>query len=252
MAGFETKAFRCEFKAVGDGRVYGVANAYGVQDLNREIVDPGACKRTLDQRGPVRKMLYQHDTWRPIGLANCAEAPTELRFDGKISLKVPAGQEAYALIEDGIIDQVSIGYDVVQDAYDEDGIRHLKEIRLWEVSPVTFAANELAVIEGVKRVGYGRDDLSLILDGLKALADPVSMIVDRHQAGKLTLKDRESAVRASSILQELIAERKDATGPGDHPAAPGASGDPTPAEQLSDSDVRSLIEAARAIRASVI
>ncbi|MFA5312722.1 MAG: HK97 family phage prohead protease [Methanomassiliicoccales archaeon] len=246
----ETKTFKCEFKAKGNGEVYGVANAYGILDLNGEVVDPGACKRSLDTKGPIRKMLYQHSTFHPIGLAACSEGPQELRFDGKITQKTKVGQETYALIEDGIIDQTSIGYDVIHDLW-VDNVRHLSEIRLWEVSPVTFAANELAIIEGVKGYGYGSNDLALILEGLKALSDPVSEIISRHQAGKLTLKDREDAVKASSILQELIGQKQSAGGPGDHPPASAKSGDPS-AGDLSDPEVHSLLEAAREIRASVI
>ena len=34
--------------------------------------------------------------------------------------------------------------------YDDKGIRHLKEVKLWEISIVTWAMNELATIDEVK------------------------------------------------------------------------------------------------------
>jgi len=248
----ETKSFKCEFKSKGEGKFYGVANAYGVVDSYHEIVDAGACKRSLDTKGPRRKLLYQHSTFHPIGLADFSESSTDLLFDGFITQKTVTGRETYSLIEDGIIDQMSIGFDVIRDAYDENGLRHLLELRLWEASPVTFAANELAVIQGVKAFGYGRDELALMLEGFKAIADPVAEIISRHQAGKFTLKDREAAVQASSILQDLIGQRKAADGSGNHPDDARTAGDPQPAGSFSDSEIHSLLEAARAIRASVI
>jgi len=52
-------------------------------------------------------------------------------------------------MKDGVINEMSIGYDAVKEGF-KDGIRHLKEVKLWDVSPVTFAANPEAVILSVK------------------------------------------------------------------------------------------------------
>jgi phage head maturation protease len=40
---------------------------------------------------------------------------------------------------------LSIGFDPIKD-FVEDGVRHLKELRLWEVSVVTFPMNEAAIV----------------------------------------------------------------------------------------------------------
>jgi hypothetical protein len=45
---------------------------------------------------------------------------------------------------------MSIGYDVLQEHYDDAGIRHLTEVKLWEVSAVTFPMNEAAQVFSVK------------------------------------------------------------------------------------------------------
>ena len=45
---------------------------------------------------------------------------------------------------------MSIGYEPVVFEYDETGIRHLKEVTLWEVSVVTWAMNPEAVITDYK------------------------------------------------------------------------------------------------------
>src|SRR5690606_8403307 len=44
---------------------------------------------------------------------------------------------------------ISIGYSVIQKAF-KDAVRHLKELALWEISTVTFPANELATVTTVK------------------------------------------------------------------------------------------------------
>jgi phage head maturation protease len=55
---------------------------------------------------------------------------------------------------------MSIGYDVVKDDYKMLGtkrVRLLKEVRLWEFSPVTFAANDMAKILAVKTLIMQKD-----------------------------------------------------------------------------------------------
>jgi hypothetical protein len=69
---------------------------------------------------------------------------------GKIS-KTRLGDEALELMKDGVVDQMSIGYDVVQDEMAEDqSTRYLKELVLYEFSPVTFPMNPQADITSVK------------------------------------------------------------------------------------------------------
>jgi hypothetical protein len=52
-------------------------------------------------------------------------------------------------MKDGVVNQLSIGYDAII-APTIDGIRHLQEVRLWDASPVAFAANPEARITAVK------------------------------------------------------------------------------------------------------
>lgn len=90
-----------------------------------------------------------------------------------------------------------------------------------------------------------------LLDAVQGLSDPLGGIVSRHRAGTLTIADRKTAVEALSILQDLIAQTQGEAGPGGHPTSSRGSGDPTPAEQLSDSEFHSLMAAARSLRASI-
>jgi hypothetical protein len=62
-----------------------------------------------------------------------------------------------------VLDGLSIGYNVLQDSTDEDGVRHLKEIQLWEISICNFQACPGAVVTGVKSL----DRLSAFIMSLK-------------------------------------------------------------------------------------
>jgi HK97 family phage prohead protease len=239
---FETKSFKLtELKADGgNGEFHAVANAYGVKDAYNEIVDPGACKRSLDTRGPVRKLLWQHSTFDPIGRGEFSESATALEVKGKLNLGVQRGREAYELMKAGDIDQMSIGYDVIKDYYDQDeGVRHLQEIRLWEASPVTFPANELAIIDSVKAYGFSYGDLPFIISGLTSLRGEVK------QGRVLSQRNFDLIKQAASILQDLLDSVSQAEDSGkSHSPVTLPTADPQPAEQLSDSDLRSLMDVA--------
>lgn len=241
---FETKSFKItEFKAGGEGKFHAVANAYGVKDSYNEIVDPGCFKRSLDQRGPKRVLLWQHNPDNPIGSGLHGETPNALEVDGQLNLKVQRGAECYELLKAGDIDSMSIGYTVLRDAFDDDGVRHLVEGKLWESSPVTFPANELSLVDAVKAYGYGRHDLPLILSGLTMLQGDVKQGRVLSQANFNLIK------QAASILQDLLESVQEAEDSGkSHSPAPASIADPQPAEQLSDSDYHSLMEVAAVIR----
>lgn len=158
----ETKILPCEFKLVeGDesakGRtVEGYAAAFGNIDGVGDIIHKGAFKNTIVSRGPKIKFLWQHDQNEPIGkIVEMHEDDRGLFFKALIS-DTARGRDALALLNDKAIDSLSIGYDAMPGETDytkQDGqtIRNLRSIRLWEISMVTFPANEEAVITGLKR-----------------------------------------------------------------------------------------------------
>jgi len=78
------------------------------------------------------------------------------------------------LIKDGVITEMSIGYDVVKDEFKMMGnrrVRMLKEVRLWEFSPVTFAANDKAKIMKMRSLleNIKHDNMDLIMNYIKSL-----------------------------------------------------------------------------------
>jgi len=68
---------------------------------------------------------------------------------GKINLDVAKGREAYSLMKQGALSGLSIGYSVIKSS-SKSNVRLLEELKLYEISPVTFPANGEARVSSVK------------------------------------------------------------------------------------------------------
>ena len=149
----EHKAFKFDLESVGeDGEFSGYAAIFGNVDSGGDVIEKGAFAKTIKEDFDRVKILFYHqDCELPIG------KPLELREDDKglfIRAKISdtqRGRDIRTLLKDGVLNELSIGYDAVDFYYDGDThVRHLKEVRLWEVSVVPWAMNELAQINEVK------------------------------------------------------------------------------------------------------
>jgi HK97 family phage prohead protease len=69
--------------------------------------------------------------------------------DGKLVLSVGKAKEAYDLLKANVLRGLSIGYDAIKSDY-KDGVRYLRELKLFEVSLVVMPMNELATVQTVK------------------------------------------------------------------------------------------------------
>jgi HK97 family phage prohead protease len=152
MREFETKNYSFEVKATGENEFEGYASVFGNADAHDDIMIQGAFKKTLDESKRV-KVLWQHDPWQVIGKPTAmSEDSKGLHVKAKIS-NTTLGRDVVQLLKDGVIDELSIGFNTIKDEFDnKTGKRYIKEVKLWEFSPVTFAANELAGITGVKSI----------------------------------------------------------------------------------------------------
>lgn len=158
---YKAKAFDPLFqvKAIDDGQgiIQAYASKFGNEDEYKDIVVEGAYKRTLaNQRKAARPYLYtylyQHDPNLIVGGIKDAEEDSKgLIYQAQCNLETQLGRETYSNAKMGVLYQSSIGYDVPPGGAEfKEGIRYLKEIRLWEISLVTFAANPEATVVGVK------------------------------------------------------------------------------------------------------
>ncbi|MBP3955406.1 HK97 family phage prohead protease [Gemmata sp. G18] len=150
----ETKRFAIdELKAAeaddGTRTIEGLGSVFGNTDSYGEIVMPGAFAESIAKRKPA--MLWQHRSDMPIGVWDEVEETKKgLRLKGRI-LTTQAGNDAYLLAKAGALTGLSIGFTTIRDERDpKKGVRKLLEVELYEVSLVTFPANEKATITNVK------------------------------------------------------------------------------------------------------
>lgn len=144
---FTTLAAKVE--DVKDGIITGIAAAYDVKIARGEnlfeMLSPGTFAAQV--KDPARvPILFQHDDDSPIGRVRTLEdSPERLRFSAKISQdeRIPDATKATAMLEEGIIDEMSVGFawGKWEQVKDESGLTivHIRS-RLKEISLVTFGA----------------------------------------------------------------------------------------------------------------
>lgn len=145
----ERKQF--EIKAVREDQnlyVEGYAAVFANVDSYNDRIQKGAFVNTINGTNRDRiAFCKDHDLRDVIGvIVDLREDERGLWFRAKIS-KTRDGKDVEILLEDGALKEFSIGY--ITKAYDwneEEGIRTLTEIELWEISLVTRAANDQAKV----------------------------------------------------------------------------------------------------------
>lgn len=135
------KAEGSDFIIEGYGSIFGNVDSYN------DIIEPGAFSKTLNEMRDRIALCYQHDIYRPIGkFLELKEDNKGLYFKARISDAEPDIKQK---ITEGILKEFSIGYSTIKYEMEERGenmrpICHLKEVKLYEISLVTIAANDKA------------------------------------------------------------------------------------------------------------
>ena len=235
----EIKSFPFEAKVdLEKNEFEGYASTFGNTDLVGDVVEKGAFKKTIQERLPKNliKVLWQH--YDPMGVPKHMEEDSKgLYVVAKVS-KTRENLDRLQLMKDGVVDRLSIGYDVVKREIEEleDGKRivHLKELKLYEFSPVTFPANEEAVITGVK----GRE--------LEELLKRIPQLEQYIKAGRvLSAASRqriEDAIKALQALLVLFEEPEKST---------PKSQEPPKIEGIDPEEFQSVLEELREFRKSL-
>jgi uncharacterized protein len=142
-----------------EGQFEGYASLFGVPDLARDIVTRGAFQQSLARRGARGiKLLWQHDPAQPLGRwISLQEDEYGLKVRGRLNLHIERARDIHALMKDGAVDGLSIGFRTLQARQDRiRKARMLENLDLWEISLVTFPMLEQARVRSVKR----RDEAS--------------------------------------------------------------------------------------------
>lgn len=149
----ETKScpFECKIDR-GQRIVEGYASTWDRDQID-DIIMPGAFQKTIRERSSKVKVLWQHMDALGVPM-HMEEDSTGLFTRSRIS-RTQLGDDALTLMEDGVVDSMSIGFTIPQGKaeFESDGwTRRIHEVKLFEYSPVTFACNEEAVITGLKHL----------------------------------------------------------------------------------------------------
>lgn len=215
--GRETRCYALQIRAAGDdGVVEGYGSVFGVRDNYDDVIAAGAFDASLKGHraaGSMPAMLWQHNPSEPIGVwTEMAEDAKGLRIKGQLALDTTRGKEAHALLKLGALNGLSIGFMSKQWAYDrETEVRTLTEIDLWEVSLVTFPANQKARVTNVKsapddivapkdaerilrKAGFSKADATAIVARVMRLGE------QRSESAKSTARALQAADRLASLL----------------------------------------------------
>jgi HK97 family phage prohead protease len=172
--------------ADGEGlRIVGHASLFGVADLSRDVVEAGAFAAALARRGASgTRMLFQHDPARPVGVwTSLREDARGLAVQGRLT--AGASAELAALISDGAIDGLSIGFRTVKARTDpRTRLRHILEADLWEISIVTFPMLPGARLSALPRDGpkaLATDDMARAASQMAALINAETSIINKKE-----------------------------------------------------------------------
>lgn len=212
----KTRDFNLEIKEITEkGAFAGYGSVYDNLDFYNEKIAPGAFAESLrkwESKGRLPPILWQHDWRSPIGpFQKMAEDTKGLYVEGKLLIdEVPKANEARALLKANAISGLSVGIDVVVDEFDRDsGIITLKQCDLWEVSIVTFPANEEALVDAVKSI-CGGGKLPTVRDFEDFLREAGfskshAAAVATHGLGRL-LREAEGQKSDAAFLLEGLAQ----------------------------------------------
>jgi len=175
--------FPLEIKNAGkDGTFTGYAAVFGNIDLGYDVIEPGAFKSAKTTRDGKLRIAIGHKLDQLAGKATFTQDDHGLYVEGQLSLGVSYVADSYQLMKDGVLDGLSVGFQILRDGaeYQERAGKHVRVItaaELWEFSLVPFGMNPEALVESVKAasirdfeaqlrgLGYSRAEAKAIASG---------------------------------------------------------------------------------------
>lgn len=171
----------------GYGAVFGNVDSYG------DVIEKGAFKTTLrewEDKGKLPPMLLQHgggifgggaDDLLPVGKWTSMEENSKgLKVEGELfAMGTERGTYIYEGLKSGSLDGMSIGYRAIKfrnGAKAGEPRRYLEELKLMELSIVTFPANDKATIGNVKSDFDPRELEAMLREATLSRSDAVKAV----------------------------------------------------------------------------
>lgn len=147
----ELKSFEFKTESTEDEGIFtGYLSVFGVKDTYGDVVEPGAFSASLQEKDSF-PLLNCHDPDQLLGDFEGKEDDHGLFIKGRLILGIQTAREKFALLKANVLTGLSIGFETIKDEWDRvKEVRYLKEIKLWGGFLVTFPANPMARVQGVK------------------------------------------------------------------------------------------------------
>lgn len=190
--------------AAGDGQprrtISGIAAPYNVpavvSDGTAVVFRPGS----LPVEGKAPRLFMYHDASQPVGVVT-ERVNTEqgMMFSAKISATT-LGNDALVMVQDGTIDQVSVGVNPTKFSYDEDGTMIIEAADFMELSLVPIGAfGDMAPITKVA-ASIHQEPEEVVLN------EEVTPVEEKQEMSEVTAPAVEATIPTAPIFAQAKKE----------------------------------------------
>lgn len=138
----------------GRTTITGYFASFGNVDADRDMVQRGAAKKSIQESGSRVRHLLQHNAYKPMAKPMIEEDENGVRFESVIDqnqMKVQYISDTVNLYKSGVYDEHSFGFITDKSYYDEDMQANIiTELKFIEGSTVTWGANSQTPFTGFK------------------------------------------------------------------------------------------------------
>ena len=141
-----------------EGKVEAVFSNFNEVDSDGDVVLAGSIKSGFGEKGVA--MVWAHDWKDVVGRGEIIQDDQKAVFKGQFIMDTERGRDAFNTVKAmGELQQWSFGYEVLDaenGMFKKDGseneieVRFLKDVKVWEVSPVLVGANQNTYTMAVK------------------------------------------------------------------------------------------------------
>ncbi len=195
----------------GSGIVDAYLTKWGVVDDYNTTFRRGSFKKTFAERGGKIRFISEHNKTKVLGkVIDVLEDDYGPKVSCQCNLETVAGQEIFAHLRAGDYDSFSFGFLPIQEQLQTSGVLEYTEVKVMEVGPTSFPANEQAIVTDVRtseqniiqtlvdenferRSSFTSDELQILLRGELLPFESRSKLVEmpeeiRHYHKKISLE----------------------------------------------------------------